>query len=228
MLDLYCERTAVGLWNEPLNLLTNLAFLLAAISVARRLHATGLSLRNSWDLQLLIALVGGIGVGSGLWHSFASDWAEWADVLPIGLFMAVYLLSFLARVASLSVPGMIFWLLLFESINLGLPSFVSARVLNGSVFYLPALISLLSMWLYARRHRPETSAALLAGSVLFTVSLGARTVDNLVCPFWPLGTHFLWHLLNAELLRRLILVLLQDRIRVRQADTATTGAWRHS
>jgi hypothetical protein len=26
-LDLYCERTAPGLWNEPLNALTNLAFI---------------------------------------------------------------------------------------------------------------------------------------------------------------------------------------------------------
>jgi hypothetical protein len=64
---------------------------------------------------------------------------------------------------------------------------------------------------------------LLTGSILFIVSLSARTVDNLVCPVWPLGTHFLWHLLNAELLRRLILALIPDRIRTGPPNTITTG-----
>ena len=34
----------------------------------------------------------------------------------------------------------------------------------------------------------------------FTVSLVFRTVDNQVCGGFPLGTHFVWHLLNGVLL----------------------------
>ena len=30
MIDLYCERTAPGLWEEPINALTNLSFFVAA------------------------------------------------------------------------------------------------------------------------------------------------------------------------------------------------------
>jgi len=39
MIDLYCERLGPGLWAEPLNALTNLAFLLTALAswqLARR------------------------------------------------------------------------------------------------------------------------------------------------------------------------------------------------
>ena len=38
-LDKYCERTAAELFNEPLNAITNLAFLLAAYLAWRRFRA---------------------------------------------------------------------------------------------------------------------------------------------------------------------------------------------
>lgn len=207
MLDVYCERTAAGLWNEPLNLISNAAFLMAAVAAARQLQRTGVGFAKSWDLQLLILLLAAIGIGSGLWHSVATPWAELADVLPITLFMAAYLLSFLARVVRLSPGAMAAWLLLFEAVNLGLPIWLPPDLLNGSIFYLPALLSLMLMWLYCRRRRPDLSGSYLIASVLFSASLAARTLDNWACPAWPPGTHFLWHLLNAELLRRLILAL---------------------
>ncbi len=207
MLDLYCERTATGLWAEPFNLITNLAFLWAAWSVTRSLALSGTAFSRTWDLQLLVLLLAAIGIGSGLWHGFASAWAQLADVLPITLFMAVYLLSFLARVARLTVIGMISWLLLFEAVNLAPPTLFPAGLMNGSLFYLPAWLSLCLMWLYCRVRQPDLAVPFLTATLLFTCSLTARTVDNLVCPVWPIGTHFLWHLLNAELLRRLILAL---------------------
>jgi hypothetical protein len=38
------------------------------------------------------------------------------------------------------------------------------------------------------------------GTGLFCVSLTVRTIDEPLCHLWPLGTHFVWHLLNAVLL----------------------------
>ncbi|MEQ9061543.1 MAG: hypothetical protein RLW61_19210, partial [Gammaproteobacteria bacterium] len=35
---------------------------------------------------------------------------------------------------------------------------------------------------------------------LFVVALTARTADQALCPAWPWGTHFLWHLCNAAVL----------------------------
>jgi hypothetical protein len=35
---------------------------------------------------------------------------------------------------------------------------------------------------------------------IFSLSLVLRTVDAAICPAFPLGTHFIWHLLNGLVL----------------------------
>ena len=74
--DGYCERLAPGLWAEPWNAVTNLAFVLAAIWVWRR--------GGDVPVRVLAAILFVIGIGSGLFHTFATRWAGVADVLPIG------------------------------------------------------------------------------------------------------------------------------------------------
>ena len=48
-------------------------------------------------------------------------------------------------------------------------------------------------------------------AALFAVSLAFRTLDRAVCPVWPLGTHAVWHLLNAGVLYGLIAVAVRYR-----------------
>ena len=69
-IDLYCERTDASFWSEPLNALTNLAFLVAAILIAR--WARRERGRLSWDAAVLAALAALVGVGSFLFHTFAT------------------------------------------------------------------------------------------------------------------------------------------------------------
>ncbi len=85
-IDSYCERVGAGLWAEPVNAATNLAFLLAALFMARRLRGADLPLARA--LTLLLAL---IGVGSLLFHMAAQVWAALLDVVPIGVFTLLYL-----------------------------------------------------------------------------------------------------------------------------------------
>jgi hypothetical protein len=40
--------------------------------------------------------------------------------------------------------------------------------------------------------------------IVFLLSFTARTLDAQVCTAFPVGTHFLWHLLNALLLYILV------------------------
>ncbi|MFN3595394.1 MAG: ceramidase domain-containing protein, partial [Thiobacillaceae bacterium] len=154
IIDLYCERTASGLWAEPLNTLTNLAFVLAAVLLAR---AYGWSYRGrlgqGWDLALLIALIAAIGVGSGLWHLTARRWAMWLDVLPILVFISVFLLVSLRRALGLGWAATLALFLLYHAVNTAVQRSLPPDTLNGSVFYLPtwAALALLSVWL-ARRH----------------------------------------------------------------------------
>lgn len=204
-IDLYCERTDAGFWAEPVNALTNLAFLVSAALLARDWVATFRGRPgDGWDRLLLVALVAAIGVGSGLFHTFARRWAELADVLPIAAFISLYLLVFLKRVAGLGWGATAVWFAAYHLANAGVKQALPADFLNASVYYLPSWSALVVMaaWLGWRQHprwRLYTWAA-----TLFLVSLVFRTVDLALCVAWPQGTHFLWHLFNAGLLWLLV------------------------
>ena len=97
VVDNYCERIDAGYWSEPVNALTNGAFLVAAV-VAWRIAAR----RGDRGGRLLAALVFAIGVGSYLFHTHAQVWSMLADVLPIQAFILVYL--YLATVRFFALP----------------------------------------------------------------------------------------------------------------------------
>jgi hypothetical protein len=40
--------------------------------------------------------------------------------------------------------------------------------------------------------------------VVFAISLAFRTADSALCPAFPLGIHFIWHVLNAVVLYLLL------------------------
>lgn len=195
----YCERTGDGFWAEPLNALTNLAFILAAVAITRLL------LRNSpthpvWDLWLLGLLMVAVGIGSFLWHTLATPWSEWADVIPILLFINVFLLSFLVRVAGLNWPWVLFWFVVYQVFNFGLQGLFPRDFLNGSIFYLPTWVSLVVMAVYCRKTGSPSAGFMGMAALAFSVSLILRTVDGVLCPVWPVGTHFGWHVLNGVVL----------------------------
>ncbi len=102
LIDLYCERTGTGFWNEPLNAFSNLAFIMAA-AVAWQARAQRQNQGDSWEV-LLILLAGTIGVGSFLFHVFANSWSEHADVIPIWSFVALYVLVSIYRSSEQSLP----------------------------------------------------------------------------------------------------------------------------
>ena len=62
--------------------------------------------------------------------------------------------------------------------------------------------------LVAGRDR-ETARGLLTAGGVFTVSLACRMADTPVCDSFPLGTHFIWHMLNATVLYLLLRVVMR-------------------
>src|SRR3546814_8100939 len=78
-IDLYCERVGPGLWAEPLNLVTNLAFILAGVLLVVALRRAEPAVRRDPAIIGLAVLVLVVGIGSGLFHSFATRWAALAD-----------------------------------------------------------------------------------------------------------------------------------------------------
>jgi len=195
--DLYCERTDPGFWSEPLNAASNAAFLVAAALIVRDCRAGG---ALAPDVRLLAALAALVGTGSFLFHTFATVWAGWLDVLFILAFIYVFLARYLARVARwgwiATACGLAGYWLGARAINAPFPS----GALNGSTDYLPPLVALavLAAWARARKH--PAAARLALGAGLFGVSIGFRTMDLAWCAAWPPGTHAIWHGLNAVVL----------------------------
>jgi hypothetical protein len=57
-------------------------------------------------------------------------------------------------------------------------------------------------WVAARGH--PAGRWLMAAAVVFVVSITFRALDHHVCDAVPIGTHFMWHLLNALMLGLLL------------------------
>jgi hypothetical protein len=209
-IDLYCERIGPGGWAEPVNFLSNGAFLLAAALAWRK--SSGLAPDGRRPVLLLVGLLSAIGVGSGLFHSFATLWAQALDVAPIALYILATLYLWLrdahgdSRQKRLAALGT----LLLLSALFG--AFVPPHLVNGSQGYFGVLAVM--VWLALReRHARVPGRHFMVVSGVFALSLSCRMLDLSLCPTWPLGTHFLWHVFNAVV----CYVPLRGYISIRQA-----------
>lgn len=230
--DIYCERLAPGFWAEPVNAISNAAFLIAAIwagiEARRRAEPNPL-------VWLLIVLAACIGIGSFLFHTFANKWSELADVGPIWTFVALYCLVAAARlgrvqpgrvvIAAVALTGLIALILAMgEGQPPADPPGAAAGhghshapdPFNGSLQYLPAVIALAIFAIITQIRRHPLRRWVQAAGVVFLISLVMRTIDRDICTAIPLGTHFLWHLLNGLLIG----LVLQILIRSPRLDTA--------
>jgi hypothetical protein len=200
-MDVYCERLAPGLLAEPLNAASNLAFFVAAWLLLRRVRG------REWDFQVLIGLLALIGIGSLTFHTVATLWAAIADTLAIAIFIWFYLQRLLVRFGHLNNVLATLAIVVYAVGSRIVEKSFPEGALNGSASYLPALATLLviTAWVGVAL-RPARRPFILA-SLIFLGSLALRTIDQAACPAFPLGTHFLWHLLNATVLYSLCLGL---------------------
>lgn len=203
-LDFYCERTGPEFWSEPLNALTNISFILAGVFVMRQCFRYKL-----WDahMVLLCVLVLCIGVGSFLFHTFATRWAAIADVVPILLFQLVFLYAYSrtyidwGRIRSIILPiGFV-----VASFLIGL---LPSEWSNGSLSYGASVLFLFGVLIYHSINHKKGKKFLAAAACVFPISLTLRTIDEWICEYFPIGTHFLWHLLNGLVLFLLIQVVV--------------------
>ena len=193
--DNYCERLDAGLFAEPLNALTNLGFLLSAWLVWRL--AAG-RVAPAGRVRLLAVLIAIVGLGSGLFHTFANTLTLWLDIVPILLFQLVFLWLYFRDVAGMRRTFAAIVLAVFLAAGLGAELVPS--VLHGSLVYAPAIVVLAVLGIYHYRRRLAEPALLLVAAGVFLLSLAFRTADAGLCAHVPIGTHFLWHLLNAVVL----------------------------
>jgi len=125
----------------------------------------------------------------------ATNWARWIDIIPILVFQLVFLWLYCVEVIRVRRITAILAVIAF--LALALHSRQYAYLLNGSFIYAPTTITLLMLGIWHRIHYSHRRSDLLFAAAVFCLSLTFRTIDNAVCTSFPLGTHFLWHLLNG-------------------------------
>lgn len=193
----YCERTDFTYWSEPVNAVTNAAFLIAAACVWRQ--TSGIPLARAMAIVLVT-----IGLGSFLWHTHAARWASLADVVPILVFILLYLFAatrdFLQLDRRFAFAAVLLFLPYAAVFSWGAGVLVSDLGANAAYFSVAFLIAVYGLWL---RHS-QTGRGLLIGALILVISLGFRMADDALCAVFPIGTHFMWHILNGIMLAWMI------------------------
>ncbi len=215
--DIYCERTSPAYWAEPVNAASNASFVLAALWAAYEARKRGLTQPILW---ILIPMAGLIGIGSYLFHTHANRWSELADTLPIWSFVGLFVLTAMhyvggmpvarvLRVAGFIVVAVVATIWLLASGEGADSAAHAADPLNGSGQYAPALAALLVFSFFTWKRQSPSGPWIWAATLTFLTSLTFRTFDVAVCAAFPLGTHFMWHLLNGLMIGLLLQMLIR-------------------
>ncbi|MEJ6399501.1 ceramidase domain-containing protein [Yoonia sp. 208BN28-4] len=197
-IDGYCERLTPAFWAEPINAVTNAAFIIAAIIMLLRVRGNPMA-------QLLSVIMLCIGIGSFLFHTVATAWAALADTAPIGIFILVYLYAVtrtmlgFGRLWSLAITALF---IPFAAVVVPLVSTVPFLAISGFYWTVPILLVIYAVII--RRQYPQAARGFVIGAALLSVSIIARSLDEVLCDSLPIGTHFLWHCLNAVMLAYMI------------------------
>lgn len=195
---------------EPLNVISNIGFLIVAVAIYRFYHRhEDIGKRWIWDIHALTFLTFFIGVNSIVFHSFPNPITELMDTIPIVLFILIYFASVLFRIGRVNMFQGIICIVAFVGFShILVHQFPNA--MNDSIGYLSSMIALIMIAIYLYlKARPSSSHFMLA-SVVGVTSLFCRVVDREVCDVFPLGTHFLWHCLNALLLYILLRQIIRN------------------
>lgn len=196
----YCERLVDGGF-EPVNTISNLAFFVAALLAFWMIRNYKGILK--FILPLLLA---SIGVGSGVWHAQHSHLGDVADTGTIVIFASVVAILLLRKLLKSATHVTLAFVLL---LGLALQT-ERLSYLNGSVPYLVLLVGFATVSIFLYRKLPGLRGLLLAALCTFALAILFRVTDLSMCSTFPVGTHFLWHVLIAVLGYQLILLVLKE------------------
>jgi len=191
----YCERgNSSALMAEPINAFTNLAFLIAGYLGYKLLKNKGINFKELLVLPYMLSLVG---LGSFAYHTARNSITFIFDALPIYIFIVFVLFLILKELlkgklkASLVLSGFI----IIEAVLL---IYVPREFLNGSILHIAAIIFVFLIgWFATKQYGTKVLKPLTGVIVLYAFAIFFRSIDASICFWFPIGTHFLWHVLAA-------------------------------
>jgi len=179
---------------EPINALTNLAFLIAAY-----LGYSLLKKKQTKDRELLILpwMLLLVGLGSLAYHTARNSLTLVIDGLPIYIFI---LYAFFICLRELMESKLKATLVLagFIMLEILLSIYFPRELLNGSIRHIVAVAFVSIMgWFVTRHYGPKVIRPLVEVVGLYILAIIFRSIDVWICTWFPIGTHFLWHILTA-------------------------------
>ncbi|AXC50017.1 hypothetical protein DRW48_10225 [Paracoccus suum] len=212
--DIYCERTSAAFWSEPVNAVTNLSFIAAGLWGVATARSRG---ERSPAVWLLIALAFAIGIGSFLFHTVAQVWSSFADTIPIWIFVALACGICAVRIGGWRPGRVVIGALILAALAAVLIASGDGSggrdsgppALNGSLQYAPAVVALAAFAALAQWRGHPLRWWITGALATFLVSLTARTFDQAVCGAFPLGLHWIWHLMNGVLIGLVLQIVLR-------------------
>ncbi len=205
-----CERGSLGILAEPLNVLSSVAFMIVAVSIYRYYHRhEDLERKWLWDIHALTFLTFIIGFNSVIFHSFPSPTTELMDTIPIVMFIILYFWSVLFRIGRCTPFQAVVCFVAF----VGFSHILVAQFphsLNDSIGYLSSMIALIVIAVHLHLKARPSSQHFMLAAIVGVCSLFCRAIDREVCPQFPVGSHFMWHMLNATLLYLLLKQIIRN------------------
>lgn len=202
-IDLYCERTGPEFWSEPVNALTNLVIVAAGLWGLReaRRHGAGTT------VAVLAWWVVAIGVGSAVFHTLATRGTIWFDVLPIAGFVLAYTVfsmrRYLAMPLMTAIAAVVGFYVLAGLLAWSIPAWLR-EASNGTTSYLPPFLGLGLLGALIVFSGRRAGWYVLTAFAVFVAAVVFRMIDPMVCAGFPLGTHFMWHVLDGVTLAILL------------------------
>lgn len=192
-LTLYCERSGHELFAEPLNAISNIAFILAGFGIYKLLQKNKIYQAEYKGVILLIFLVG---LGSFLWHTTRNQYTLFLDAIPAALSVALITYLLLSKLIGNKLFALLAVALLLPSrflISSFAPTdFISSLIRNG----INAAVFLVIIVCAFKKYGNIAFEGLIVLAI-YLLAITMRTIDLEVCSTISVGTHFLWHIFNA-------------------------------
>ena len=203
----YCERTSDIFWAEPVNAVSNFFFIIAGM-ICLFLGKKN----NNKDVIILSISLLFIGLFSFLYHTLSTPLFGLLDVLSILVFSLLYFFYFNKSFFSLNNPILIFLTFLFF-FYLIIFSFLFSLInleINGSEQYFPLVLILIIYFFIILVFKKNYNLTMLASILILISSIFFRSIDQIICDFFSIGSHFVWHFLNSVSLGIFIIVILNN------------------
>ncbi|MCF6272057.1 MAG: ceramidase [Rhodobacteraceae bacterium] len=202
----YCGRFSDGFAGELQNSLSNIAF----VAAAGLGFAIWRSNANQDGFQLaLVILAALIGIGSFTFHSAPGMLTLQFDLIPIQLFGLAAFFYLARREFELPILGAFLAIAVFFLARQGWVMIAPRGALGGGITHIPTVILLVGCGIWLSSKGKQVGRYLIIAAGFYVVALAARTADLLVCSRFPLGVHWMWHILTAAVVGSVLIGLMR-------------------